>query len=144
MRPLLGYVLTLSLLGTPSPAAVSADAVGELRGLERAAWQAYKEKDASAYRKLLDSGYVNVGGDGIFGVEKEIRDMARSGVESFSLSTMAVSFPAPNVAVVTYLVSVTRAGKLPSQAVPFYDASVWVRSEGTWKTVLHTHARKEQ
>ncbi len=144
MRPLLGYVLMFSLLGALRQGPVGADAVGEIRGLERATWQAYKDKDARGYRRLLDSSYVNVGGDGIFGLEKELRDMARSGVESFTLSDMTVSFPAPNVAVVTYVVSVVRAGELPRQAAPFYDASVWVNSEGAWKNVLHTHAKKEQ
>ncbi len=144
MRSLSAYALTFSLLGTLGQAPGGAAAGGDIRALERATWQAYKEKDASGYRRLLASGYVNVGGDGIFGLEKELRDMPRSGVESYALSDMTVSFPAPNVAVVTYVVSVVRAGELPRHAVPFYDASVWVRSEGTWKTVLHTHARKEQ
>ncbi len=144
MRPKLQHMLLCFLMGAlpQTPAGAGADA--EIRDLERATWQAYKDKDARGYRRLLASAYVNVGGDGIFGLEEELRDMPRSGVDSFTLSDIAVSFPAPTVAVVTYVVSVVRAGELPHQAVPFYDASVWVRSEGTWKTVLHTHARKEQ
>ncbi len=144
MPSLFGYALTLSLLGALGQAPGGANAVGDIRALERATWQAYKDKDAPGYQRLLAPNYVNVGGDGIFGLEKELRDMPLSGVESFTLSDMAVSFPAPNVAVVTYVVSVVRAGELSPQAAQFYDASVWVRFEDAWKTVLHTHARKEQ
>ncbi len=121
----------------------SADRAEILR-LERATWQTYKDKDARSYRRLVAVDYVNVGGDGIFGLDKELRDMVTSAVESFTISDIQVHFPAPATAVVTYIVLVTRAGDPRRKATPFYDASVWVHGEGGWKNVLHNHARKEQ
>lgn len=148
---LLGALLRQAPAGAaprPTPPRTSAAggrnaAASDILDLERAAWQAYKDKDAGGYRRLLAADYVNVGGDGIFGLEKELRDMASAGVDSFRLSDMKVLFPAPNTAVVTYVVWVARVGEPRREAALFYDASVWVHREGTWKTVLHTHAKKE-
>jgi hypothetical protein len=138
------FVMLLALLPGDPLAQGSDSPAADILRLERATWQTYKDKNAEAYRHLLAPDYVNVGGDGIFGLDKELRDMTASAVEAFDLSEMKVHFPAPDVAVVTYVVSVARNNHTPREAMLFYDASVWVRSEGGWKTVLHTHAKREQ
>jgi hypothetical protein len=148
MRMAFEYAPLFLLLGAllrQVPVAQGHDsAATDILSLERATWQTYQDKDARGYRRLLAADYVNVGGDGIFGLDKELRDMIASGVETFDLSQMKVHFPAPNVAVVTYVVSLARSNLPRRGAMLFYDASVWVRSAGIWKTVLHTHAKREK
>ena len=61
---------------SPSRVGKSAAKETEIIGLEKSAWDAYKSKQADAYKKLMATDYYSVYADGIKTLEREVADMS--------------------------------------------------------------------
>jgi hypothetical protein len=74
----------------------------EITEVEKAAWEAFKNKQADAFKKLLSKRYCGVYAEGIKTADTEAADMAKFDLRDYSLGDMKVTFPSIGVAVVTY------------------------------------------
>ena len=128
---------------SPSKAGKSAAKETEIIDLEKSAWEAYKSKQAGAYKKLLATDYCGVYAEGFKTVDKEVADMEKTDLRDYSLADTKVAFPEAKVAVITYKVTMhsTFAGQDTSGT--YNSASVWIKRSGKWLTVFHTEAKAQ-
>ena len=66
---------------------------------EKAAWQAFKDKKADEFKKLLSADLVTVYADGMHSLQQEVDAMAKTDMKSFDLSDFNVVFPNHKTAV---------------------------------------------
>jgi hypothetical protein len=109
---------------------------------ETAAWQAFKDKKADDFKKLLDKDIRCVYAEGISDMQKELDDMKKWDMKSFTISAFTAFSDEPDVMVTTYIVKVegTYDGK---DASGTYNAgSVWKQEKGTWMAIFHTNVKE--
>src|SRR5438876_8099173 len=85
-------------LAAPDKAAIEAK--------EKAAWQAFKDKKADDFKKVVDKDIRCVYADGVSNMQKELDDMKRWDIKSFAISDYTVFSDEPDVMVATYTVKV--------------------------------------
>ena len=108
---------------------------------EKAAWQAFKDKKADAFKKVVDGDVVGVYAEGISDMTKELSDMQKWDMKSFAISDYKTISDEPDVVVSTYTVTLqgTYDGK---DASGTYNAgSVWKREKGAWLAIFHTNVK---
>jgi hypothetical protein len=125
--------------GSPTPGKLAKET--EITDFEKAAWEAFKNKRADAFKKLLSKRYCGVYAEGIKSADAEIADMEKIDLRDYSLSDMKVIFPSIGVAVITYKATqqATFAGQDISGA--YNCASVLVTRRGKWLLLFHTEVK---
>ena len=128
---------------SPSKSDKSASKETAITDLEKSAWEAYKNKQADAFKKLLSKDYCGVYADGIKTLDTEVADMAKTDLRDYSFADMKVVFPSADIAVITYKVTqqATSAGQDVSGA--YNSAGVWMKRGGKWLGVFHTETKAQ-
>src|SRR5881275_1312047 len=122
-------------LAAPDKAAVMAK--------EQAAWQAFKDKNADGFKKVVHSDFRGVYDEGISDMQKELDDMKKWDMKSFEISDYDMFSDEKDVVVTTYKVKIdgTLDGK---DASGTYNAgSVWKLENGQWLAIFHTNIKEE-
>ena len=111
---------------------------------EKAAWQAFKDKKADDFKKVVDKDIRCVYAEGVSNLEKELSDMKKWDMKSFAISDFTAFSDEKDVMVTTYTVKVegTMDGK---DASGMYNAgSVWKQEKGEWLAIFHTNIKQEK
>lgn len=139
MRKYISYAIAIffatSLVALASPDAAMIEAK------ENAAWQAFKEKKADDFKKVVDNDMVAVYAEGIADMATEMADMQKWDMKSFAISDFKARSDEKDVMVTTYKVTIqgTFAGK---DASGVYNAgSVWKLENGAWLAIFHTNIK---
>ena len=137
MRKYISYAIAIffatSLVALASPDAAMIEAK------ENAAWQAFKEKKADDFKKVVDQDMVAVYAEGIADMATEMADMQKWDMKSFAISDFKAHSDEKDVMVTTYKVTLkgTFDGK---DASGVYNAgSVWKLENGAWLAIFHTN-----
>jgi hypothetical protein len=110
---------------------------------EKAAWQAFKDKKADDFKKVVDKDFRGVYAEGVSDMEKELSDMKKWDMKSFTISDFTAFSDEKDVMVTTYTVKIegTMEGK---DASGTYNAgSVWKEENGAWMAIFHTNVKQE-
>ena len=139
MKKLMSYTL-IALLATiaVSIAAPDKDMIMEK---EKAAWQAFKDKKADDFKKVVDHDMIGIYADGISDMAKEMSDMQKWDMKSFTISDYKAHSDEKDVMVTSYTVTLegTYDGK---DASGTYNAgSVWKLENGKWLAIFHTNVK---
>jgi hypothetical protein len=67
---------------------------------EKATWQAYKDKRADDFEKLVSPDLVGMNANGVTNLQDELETMSKSETKSFALNDMKVVMPDANTAIV--------------------------------------------
>ncbi|MGE5209075.1 MAG: nuclear transport factor 2 family protein [Alphaproteobacteria bacterium] len=110
---------------------------------EKAAWEAYKNKNADAFKKLMATDYHGVYAEGIQTLEKEVADMAKADLQEYSLADVKVVFPRSDVAVVTYKVTTKGTFNGQDRSGGYNAGSVYIERGGRWLGVFHTEIKAQ-
>jgi hypothetical protein len=141
MRKQISYIVsTLFLASVVVAATPDKDA---MLAKETAAWQAFKDKNADEFKKLVDKDIRCVYAEGIKKLQDELDDLKTSDVKSFTISDFDMFTDEPDVVVTTYKVKVeaTIGGKEISGN---YNAgSVWKAEKGKWMVIFHSNMKAE-
>ena len=110
---------------------------------EKAAWQAFKDKNADEFQKLLDKDIRCVYAEGIKKLQNELDDLKTSDLKSFTISDFDMFTDEPDVVVTTYTVKVE--GTINGQDVTgnYNAGSVWKAEKGKWMVIFHTNMKAE-
>ena len=119
---------------------IAAPTNDELIAKEKAVWQAFKDKDVAAVRKLVSPDVVAVYPDGIYNFQQRLDSMNKIEMKSFSLRHFTVSIPTPDVAILSYRARVE--GK--DGWSELNCGTVWDLKNGEWKAVFHTDMKAEK
>jgi hypothetical protein len=127
--------IALSLAATPDKEAIMAK--------EKEAWQAFKDKNAEAFKKVADTGLKAVYADGIVDLKEELEAMQQWDMKSFAISDFTSYSDEPDVIVTTYKCTVqgTVGGKDASGT--YNCGSVWKSEKGVWLAIFHTNIKAE-
>jgi hypothetical protein len=110
---------------------------------EKAAWQAFKDKKPDDFKKVVDKDFRGVYAEGVSDMEKELSDMKKWDMKSFTISDYKAFSDEKDVIVTTYTVKLegTYAGKDSSGT---YNAgSVWKKEGNDWLAIFHTNVKAE-
>ncbi len=110
---------------------------------EKAAWQAFKDKKADDFKKVVSADMVAVYADGMADLQKEVSEMQKWDMKSFAISDYKVTASGSDVVITTYKVAIqgTYGGK---DASGTYNAgSVWKNEKGEWRAIFHTNIKEE-
>lgn len=110
-----------------------------LKAKETAAWQAFKDKKADDFKKVVGAEMMAVYDDGIADMQKEMTDMQKWDMKSFAISDYKVTMFGSDTAVSTYTVTLqgTVGGKDASGT--YNSGSVWKQQNGNWQAIFHTN-----
>jgi hypothetical protein len=110
---------------------------------EKAAWQTFKDKKADDFKKLIGKDFHGVYADGVYDLQKQLDDMNKWDLKSFTISDYKIVAIGADTVVSTYNVVIegTKEGKDASGT--FNSGSVWKQEKGAWMAVFHTNVKQE-
>jgi hypothetical protein len=110
---------------------------------EKAAWQAFKDKSADDFKKLVDKDFRGVYAEGVSNLQKELDDMKKWDMKSFTISDFDSFSDEPDVIVTTYTVKIEGTYDGKDHSGTFNCGSVWKTEKGVWMAIFHTNAKQE-
>ena len=128
---------------SPSKPDKSASKETAITDLEKSAWEAYKNKQADAFKKLLSKDFCGVYAEGIKTVDTEVADMAKTDLRDYSFADTKVVFPSAGVAVITYKVTLQATSDGKDASGTYNSASVYIKQSGKWLAVFHGEAKTQ-
>ncbi|MEY2563760.1 MAG: hypothetical protein QOH88_1953 [Verrucomicrobiota bacterium] len=141
MKKLLSLIVVVSFALTAlSLAASDKDAI---MAAEKDAWQSIKDKKFDVFQKMLATDYRGVYGDGINKVEKEMADVRKLDLKTFTLGEMDVVFIDKDAALVTYQITIEGKQAGAEMSGKANVASVWKKEGDGWRIAFHTDAKAE-
>jgi hypothetical protein len=130
------FFATIALsIAAPDKAAIEAK--------EKAAWQAFKDKKADDFQKVVDKDIRCVYADGISDMQKELADMKKWDMKSFTISDFTAFSDEKDVMVTTYTVKVEGTYDGKDASGTYNDGSVWKQEKGTWMAIFHANVKQE-
>lgn len=128
--------IAVSFAATPDKAAVEAK--------EKAAWQAYKDKKADDFKKVVDKDIRCVYADGVANMSKELDDMKNWDIKSFEIGNFDMFSDEKDVIVTTYTVKLDATVNGQSMSGTYNAGSVWKLENGDWLAIFHTNIKAEK
>jgi len=137
MKKLVIYITT-ALLATIAISFAAPDDKEAIISKEKAAWQAFKDKKADDFKKLLSPDLVSVYADGMHNLQQEVDAMSKTDMKSFDLSDFNVVFPNKKTAVITYKAKFEATADGKDVSGTYNVGSVWHAAKGQWVGIFHT------
>ena len=109
---------------------------------EKAAWQAFKDKNEAEFKKLVDKDVRCVYDDGVSNMAKELAGMKKWDMKSFEISDYDIFSDEQDVIVATYTVKVEGTVDGKDVSGTYYDGSVWKKEGNNWLAVFHTNIKQ--
>src|SRR5882757_8013199 len=134
MKKYLTYAIAAFIATTV--VAIASPEAEVLQSNEKAAWQAFKDKKADDFMKVVAAGFIGVYAEGVSNMKKEMDDMQKWNMKSFAISDYSVVAAGADTMVSSYKVTVegTYDGK---DASGTYNAgSVWKMEKGGWMAIF--------
>ena len=137
MKKLIAYTVT-ALVATIAISFAATDDKEAIISKEKAAWQAFKDKKADDFKKLLSSDLVSVYADGMRSLQQEVDSMSKTELKSFDLSDFNVVFPNKKTAIITYKAKIEATADGKDVSGTYNVGSVWHTANGQWVGIFHT------
>src|SRR5436190_8117527 len=102
MKKYMTYAVAIFVATIAVAAANAAPDKEAIIAKEKAAWQAFKDKKADDFKKVISADLMAVYDSGIKNLAQEIDTMGKMNMKSFNLSDINVTFPDPETALITY------------------------------------------
>ena len=110
---------------------------------ENAAWQTFKDKNAEGFKKVVDKDIRAVYAEGISDMEKELSDMKKWDMKSFTISDFTAFSDEKDVIVTTYVVKIEGTFDGKDASGTYNAGSVWKQEKGAWMAIFHTNVKAE-
>ena len=142
MKKYLAYVVTV-LVATVAVSIAGPDKAA-IMAKETAAWQAFKDKKADDFKKVVDKDVRCVYSDGVSNMKKELSDMQKWDMKSFTISDFETFSDEKDVVVTTYTVKVEGTNDGKDASGSYNAGSVWKLEKGAWMAIFHTNVKAEK
>ena len=126
--------VAVSMAATPDKAAMEAK--------EKAAWQAFKDKNEAEFKKLVDKDVRCVYDDGVSNMAKELAAMKKWDMKSFEINNYDIFSDEKDVIVATYTVKVEGTVDGKDVSGTYNDGSVWKKEGTNWLAIFHTNIKQ--
>jgi hypothetical protein len=141
MKKYISYSL-VALIAT-AVAAIAAPDKAAIEAKEKTAWQTFKDKDAAGFQKVVDKDFLGVYAEGISDMAKELSDMKKWDMKSFSISDYNAYSDDANTIVTTYVVKIEGTFEGKDASGTYNAGSVWKMENGAWMAIFHTNVKAE-
>jgi len=141
MKKSLSYIVAV-LLATVAVSFAGPDKAA-IEAKEKAAWQSFKDKNADAFKKVVDKDIKCVYADGMSDMSKELADMTKWDIKSFEVSDFSAFSDEKDVMVTTYTVKVDATMEGKDMSGTYNAGSVWKMENGQWLAIFHTNVKQE-
>ena len=108
---------------------------------ENAAWQAFKDKNADDFKKVVAADLVAVYAEGFSDMAKEMSDMQKWDVKSFAINDYKITSYGTDTVISTYTVTVAGTYDGKDASGTYNAASVWMQRDGEWQAIYHTNVK---
>jgi hypothetical protein len=140
MKKSLSYAVALLLAGVAVSFAGPDKAAMEAK--ENAAWQAFKDKKADEFQKLVDKDLRAVYDNGIMKMSDELDSMKKWDMKSFAISNFDMFSDEKDVVVTTYTVKVEGTVDGQDMSGTYNAGSVWKMEGKDWLAIFHTNIKQ--
>src|SRR5438105_13151574 len=142
MKKYLAYVVT-DLLGSIAVSIAATDKAA-IEAKEKTAWQTFKDKDAAGFQKVVDKDFKGVYAEGLSDMAKELSDMKKWDMKSFTISEYTAFSDEKDVIVTTYTVKIEGTFEGKDASGTYNAGSVWKMENGAWMAIFHTNVKQEK
>jgi len=111
---------------------------------EKAAWQAFKDKKADDFKKVVHADFRGVYAEGISDMQKELDDMKKWDMKSFTISDYNIVSVGADTIMSTYKVVVEGTYDGKDASGTFNAGSAWKMAKGGWQAIFHTNVKEEK
>src|SRR2546428_10245260 len=129
------FAIAAVVVAAPDKAAIEAK--------EKEAWQTFKDKNAEGFKKVVDKDIRAVYAEGISDMEKELSDMKKWDMKSFTISDFTAFSDEKDVIVTTYVVKIEGTFDGKDASGTYNAGSVWKQEKGAWMAIFHTNVTAE-
>jgi hypothetical protein len=138
--------ITYTILAFFAAAAVSIAAPDKaaIEAKEKAAWQAFKDKKADDFKKLVSADLVAVYAQGVMNMKQELDTMSKTDMKSFSLSDFNVVMTDADTAIICYKAKTESSMEGKDNGGDYNAASIWQMKNGQWQAIFHTDMKAEK
>lgn len=127
--------IAVSVAATPDKDAIIAK--------EQAAWQAFKDKKADDFKKVVNADFRGVYAEGVMDMKAEMQAMQKWDMKSFTLTDYTAFSDKPDVIVMTYKVTLVGTFDGKDAGGTFNCGTVWIMAKGEWQAIFHTNVKAE-
>ena len=132
--PIIAFFATVAVsIAAPDKAA--------MEGKEKAAWQAFKDKNEADFKKVVDKDFRGVYDEGISNRQKELDDMKKWDMKSFAISDYDSFSDEPDVIVTTYEVKLEGTYDGKDMTGTYNCGTAWKTEKGAWMAIFHTNVK---
>jgi hypothetical protein len=127
-------IVAVSTAATPDKAA--------MEGKEKAAWQAFRDKNEAEFKKLVDKDVRGVYDTGVANLAGELDAMKKWDMKSFAISDYDIFSDEKDVIVSTYTVKVEGTFDGKDMSGTYNAGSVWKKEGSNWLAIFHTNIKQ--
>jgi hypothetical protein len=127
--------IAVSIAATPDKAVMEAK--------EKAAWQAFEDKNVDEFKKLLSPAMAAIYAEGPSDFQGELASMKENTLKSFAISEFKATSPDSDTIITTYKVAYEATSDGKDTFGTEYAASVWRRMGGEWKMIFRTDMKAQ-
>jgi len=127
-------IVAVSIAATPDKAA--------MEGKEKAAWEAFKDKNEAEFKKVVDKDIRCVYDTGASNMAKELDAMKKWDMKSFTISDYDIFSDEKDVIVSTYTVKVEGTFDGKDVSGTYNAGSVWKKEGSNWLAIFHTNIKQ--
>jgi hypothetical protein len=141
MKKYLAYTVT-ALIATIAVSIAAPDKEA-IMAKEKEAWQTFKDKNAEGFQKVVDKDFLGVYAEGVSNMAKQLSDMKKWDMKSFTISDYAAFSDEKDVMVTTYTVKIEGTFDGKDASGTYNAGSVWKMENGAWMAIFHTNVKQE-
>ena len=141
MKKHITYLIT-ALLATIAVSNAAPPDKATMEGKEKAAWQAFKDKNEAEFKKLVDKDIRCVYDTGLSNLAKELDAMKKWDMKSFTISDYDIFSDEKDVIVSTYTVKVEGTFDGKDMSGTYNAGSVWKKEGSNWLAIFHTNIKQ--
>ena len=143
MKKQITYVVT-ALLATIAVSNAAPPNKAAMEAKEKSAWQAFKDKNSDAFKKVVNKDIRCVYADRLStSLQNELADMQKWDMKSFEFSDFDMFSDEKDVIVTTYKVKVEGTVDGKDASGNYNAGSVWKLENGQWLAIFHTNIKQE-
>jgi hypothetical protein len=140
MKRYITYAM-IALLATTAVSNAAPPDKAAMEGKEKAAWQAFKDKNEAEFKKLVDKDIRCVYDTGVSNMAKELDAMKKWDMKSFAISDYDIFSDEKDVIVSTYTVKVEGSFDGKDMSGTYNAGTVWKQENGKWLAIFHTNVK---
>jgi hypothetical protein len=136
------FSLSMAALIATVAVAIAGPDKDAIMAKENAAWQAFKDKKADDFKKVVHADFRGVYAEGISTMQTEMDDMKKWDMKSFAISDYNAISDGDTI-VTTYKVTIEGTYNGKDHSGTFNAGSVWKKVKGQWQAIFHTNSKAE-